>query len=184
MQIHKTSLFYLSITLLLFSSFTQVEKWVWSESKTYGYKIEFPQKPEETVQELDSEIGKLKLNLKSYEVSETSPADDNLMYLVNCTVFPETLVHSDFVDKQANFFRATIDGAVAKIGGKIISEKDIKINSFPGREVKIDYNEGKEIIFMRLYLVKNKLFVLETITPTQKVPNEAISRFLNSFQLL
>ena len=166
------------------TSFITTDKWVWSESKTLGYKIEFPQKPEESLQELDSDIGKLQLNLKTYEITDVSPADENLMYLVNCTIFPESIVNSAKTEKQEGFFRSTIDGAVKNIGGKVIEEKKISIKGYPGKDVKIDFNEGNAIINMRLYLVNNKLFMLETITQTNKTPNKSITRFLDSFQLL
>jgi len=180
----KKSLLLFLFALTVFTSFTLVDKWHVSVSKTFGYKIEFPQKPEETVQEIDSEIGKLKLNLSTYEVTEKSPADENLLYLINCTVFADTLVSSDNTALIEGFFRGTIDGANNEIGGKILSEEPITIEGFPGREVKISFNEGADIITMRLYLVKNKLFMLETITHANKITNAAITRFLNSFQLI
>jgi hypothetical protein len=185
MHINKAVHFFFLLGLLLLTSFSARTTWQWSESKSMGYKIEFPQKPEESLQDVDSEIGKLKLNIKSYEVTEKSPADDNLMYLINCTVFPDSIVNSNNTARHDGFFRGTIDGAVKKIGGKLISEKKISLQGdYPGREVQIDFNEGNAIIYMRLYLVNNKLFMLETITETAKAPNTSITRFLNSFQLL
>jgi hypothetical protein len=184
MHMYKSILLF-ALGLIVLTSNNSVAQWQWSESKTFGYKIEFPQKPEESMQEVDSEIGKLTLNLKSYEVTEKSPADDNLMYLVNCTAFPDSIVNSSNTAKHDGFFRGTIDGAVKNISGKISSEKPISLKGgYPGREVQIDFNEGTAIIYMRLYLVNNKLFMLETITQKAKVPNTSISRFLNSFQLL
>lgn len=167
------------------SSYTLTSQWVWTESKSMGYKIEFPQTPEDSVQVVDSPIGKLKLNIKTYEVGAQSPADENLLYLVNCTVFPDSVIKAQTASDKEGLFRKTIDGAVKNIGGKIIEEKKIELKGgYPGRELKIDFNSGNAIIFMRLYLVKNKLFLLETITQTNKAPNASITRFFNSFQLL
>lgn len=185
MRTPKAFFLFFLIGLTVLSSFTLVDKWHWSESKTFGYKIEFPQKPEESMEEVDSDIGKLKLNLKTYEVTESSPADENLMYLINCTEFPDSLINSEQTEGIDGFFRGTIDGAVNEIGGKILSEKKITLKGgYPGREVKIDFNEGSAIIYMRLYLVKSKLFMLETITQADKAPNKSITRFLESFQLI
>ncbi len=181
----KKSLLLPVLGLSLLASYTLTSQWVWSESKNMGYKIEFPQTPEDSVQVVDSPIGELKMNIKTYEVGAHSPADDNLLYLVNCTVFPDSVIKAQTSTEKDGLFRKTIDGAVKNIGGKIIEEKSIELKgAYPGREIKIDFNNGNAIIFMRLYLVKNKLFLLETITQTNKVPNAAITRFLNSFQLL
>jgi hypothetical protein len=43
--------------------------------------------------------------------------------------------------------------------------------------------EGQAIIKIRIFLVKNILFMIETITETGKVPNKSIDRFMDSFKL-
>ncbi len=183
-MLFKKKYFFFVFVLTIFTSYTLVDKWHKTESKTLGYSIEFPQKPESTIQEIKSGIGVLKLNMFIYEVTEKSPSDDNQVYLVNCTEFPDSLVSSDNTALLEGFYRGTIDGAGKEIGGTVTSEKKIELNGYAGREVTIAQNEEKSIITMRLYLVKNRLFMLETITQKNKVPNKSITRFFNSFQLI
>jgi hypothetical protein len=168
------------ILTFLTMSFVHVEDWYQYETKYY--KILFPKKPTESSQVAKSAIGDLKLNLSIYAVPENE-TEDNLAYLVNETEYPDSVINSDKKDLLENFFRHSIDGAVNNVQGKLLSEKVIELNKFPGREIRADYQNGLAVITMRLYLVRNKLFLTETITDTKKDFNKSISKFMDSFEL-
>jgi len=172
------------ITLLLLTalitSFKKTEDWYLLETKSY--KVLFPKKPTATTQDVDSKIGKLTLNLNFYEVPETEK-DDNHVYLFNETTYPDSLISSDKKEILEEFFKNSIAGSVSNVHGTLLSEKNIEINGYPGREVRIDYQNGLAIIKMREYLVKNIVYMLETITETKKEANSSVDKFLNSFQL-
>ena len=70
------------------------------------------------------------------------------------------------------------------VGGKLISEKTIAYGLFPGKEIRLDYENGLAEIKCRLYLVKNTLYALKVTSATQKRENKARDFFLNSFKLL
>jgi hypothetical protein len=80
-------------------------------------------------------------------------------------------------------FRSAIDGAVESVKGKLLTEKNITLDKYQGREIKVDYDNGAAFIRMRLYIVKNKMYILQTITYAAKDNNASINEFLNSFQL-
>ena len=50
--------------------------------------------------------------------------------------------------------------------------------------VKIDFNGGRAFIQMRLYLVENKMYLLQTITEAEKDNNKSVGRFMDSFALI
>ncbi|MFN6946338.1 MAG: hypothetical protein ACK4ND_15425 [Cytophagaceae bacterium] len=183
MNLKITKLFIASLILLSFMSFIQAEKWFLLESKQYGYKIEFPKKPTEKPQVVNSEIGELKMNIFIHDASKDGK-DDNLIYMVNYTEYPDTLIHSDKTEILSDFFRNSIDGAVRNVHGKLLSEKVIQIGEYPGREIKIDFRDGMAVIRMRIYLVKNQMYLLQTITETKKDFNKSITRFMDSFELI
>jgi hypothetical protein len=87
------------------------------------------------------------------------------------------------MEKLPEFFRTSIDGAVKNVNGKLISEKVVALDGFPGREVKIDYGNGMAIIFLRMFLVNNKGYFVQTISQTGKEGNESAARFHKSFKL-
>jgi len=166
---------------MVLSSFLNYEDWFQCETKSY--KILFPKKPAASTQKVNSAIGELTLNLNVYEVPQNE-TDDNYVYLVNETAYPDSLINSGSKDLLQTFFRNAIDGAAKNVNGKVISEKDITIQNYPGREVKVDYETARAIIRMRIYLVKNKMFMLQTITDTEKDSNKSITKFMDSFQLV
>lgn len=109
--------------------------------------------------------------------------DENLTYGVITTEYPDTIIHSDKKELLPVFFRGSVDGAVKNVQGKLLTEKDITLDGFPGKEIDIDYRNGLAVIKMRSYLVKNKMFILQTITKTEKFPNKSLERFMSSFSL-
>lgn len=173
------------IALLLLSfvitSFDKSYNWYLLETKSY--KILFPKKPDSSTKDIDSQIGKLTLHLNIYEVPENE-TDDNHLYMTNETSYPDSAINSDNMKIVDAFFTNAIAGSVKNVSGKLLSEKAISLGKYPGREVRIDYLNGVAIIKMRIYLVRNTTFMIQTITETKKQDNESINKFMNSFQLI
>ena len=178
-----TKLLVASLVLFSLLSFINSDEWYLLRSEQYGYKIKFPKAPTENPQVINSEIGKLKMNIFMYDASQKGK-DDNLVYMVNYTEYPDTLISSEKTEILDDFFRNSIDGAVKNVHGELLSEKIIKIGEYPGREIKIDFKDGMAVIRMRSYLVNNKMYVLQTITETKKDFNKSITLFMDSFELL
>jgi hypothetical protein len=167
---------------VLFLTMAFVNQDDWFLLKSDGYTIAFPKEPASQPQVINSEIGELKLNIFVYDASE-SGTDENLVYLVSSTEYPDSLINSERTEILPELFKNTLAGILSNINGKLLSETVIDINGFPGREVKVDFMEGQAIIKIRIFLVKNILFMIETITETGKVPNKSIDRFMDSFKL-
>lgn len=66
--------------------------------------------------------------------------------------------------------------------GKLLDEKDISVDRFPGREVRIE--KGKKIWTLRAYIVKGRMYQLMTTEPKAKERNPDTEKFFNSFKLL
>lgn len=155
----------------------------WYPFKSEGYSIEFPVKPTIETSKVPSPIGELTLINSMYDAQKTGDKNDNLAYSVIVTDYPDSLIHSDNKEMLPAFFRNSIDGGVANSGGTLSSEKEIEIGGYPGREARVDLNEGKGVLIIRCYLVKNRFYILQTITEKPKFPNNSVDRFLGSFRL-
>jgi len=81
------------------------------------------------------------------------------------------------------FFRGAVDGAVSNVKGKLLTEKKIELDGFPGREVTVDFQNGQAIIMMKCFLVRNMMYILEIISETGKENNASSSHFYQSFKL-
>jgi hypothetical protein len=152
----------------------------WVTVKSHGFITEFPRQPEVDSQILPSAAGNLTLHTFMYE---PSTADDNLVYGVILTKYPDSLINSGKEPLIKGIFRGAIDGAVKNTEGKLLSEKEIELEGHPGREVRIDYKSGVAIIKMRMYLVKSTMYVQQVIMELKKENNKTEQRFLNAFKL-
>lgn len=174
----KTSLFY----LLVFLS-TQLPKPAneWYTYQNQQFSIEFPQEPEVTKQNVPTAIGDIEMKIASYEGPKNT--DGNLAYVFISSIYPDSLINSGSKEKLPGFFRSSIDGAVKNVNGKLISEKVVTLNGFPGREANVDYGNGLAIIAVRMFLVKNHVYFVQTISEAGKADNENALRFHQSFKL-
>lgn len=169
-----------AITILLLTmSFINIEDWYLFESKDFS--IEFPIKPTFSTQEIETEIGNLKMDILAYDGS--NDADGSFVCNLITTEYPDSIIHSGKTEILEEFFRSSIDGAVEATEGKLLSEKEIEINSFPGREIKIKFQNGLAIMKTKMYLINNKCFFLQTVTKSGKDENPAVDKFHGSFKL-
>lgn len=169
------------LMVILLSGFAP-ETWVKIQSKDNKFSIEFPRKPEESERKIQTEIGELNMNVVIHEVGKYK--DENSVYGVIYSDYPDSLVNSDFKDEYIDeFFENAIKGTVSNLKGQIIEEKRVLLSSYPGREVKISFMEGQGIMKLHVYLVKNRAYILEVGCETKNDNNKSMERFFNSFVL-
>ncbi|MCC6424403.1 MAG: toll/interleukin-1 receptor domain-containing protein [Phycisphaerales bacterium] len=75
------------------------------------------------------------------------------------------------------------DGAVANAAGSVLSDENIQLNGYPGREVRMSIKDGKMLGQGRFFLVRNRLFIVLCVTDRQHGFSANIHKFLNSFTL-
>jgi len=177
MKLLKTFLGIFILTTFI-TSFVRPDDWVVFEDS--HFKILFPKKPTDQTQTIDSPVGKLTILIHMYEAPGT---DDNHTYGLMTTEYPDSTVNSDKKDILDNFFNGAVQGAVRNVQGKLLSVETIQLAGYPGRAFRVDYQNGLAVITMRMYLVKNKMYMIQTITETKKDHNKAMERFMNSFAL-
>jgi hypothetical protein len=146
------------------------------------YSIRFPQKPTDQDQTVNSALGPLQIHMHIYDASNAAN-DSNLAYVVAETQYPDSSVSSDKKDKLDGFFSGMVNGAVSNVNGKLLSVEPIDMNGYPGRLLRIDYQSGLAVITMRAFLVKNTMYMTQTIAYTKNDRNGASDRFMKSFAL-
>jgi hypothetical protein len=138
--------------------------WQDYSSTTGKFTIQFPDKPKE---EEESRFGVtrhtvvLKQNDRTYSVS-----------YVDWT--PEQLEKFD-LDRFA-------EGSVEGAKGKKTGQESIKLGDYPGRDVRVDLPDGKELR-NRIYLVKNRAYVVTVVGKKGFPSSGEAEKFFNSFKL-
>ena len=155
------------------------------KSEEHGYQIEFPSLPMDNHPSVNSPFGELKMHVFLYDASMVNKKDENQMYLLNLTIYPpQGEIHSNRGENISEFYRSTIDGIIKQNRGTILTQKEIEINNYPGKEFKLEIKNGKAILTGRLFLIENKMFLIQTIADKKKEGNQAQQKFFESFLLL
>ena len=155
-------------------------QWVSYESPSFNFKIDFPKTPFDVIDTLETEFGDMMLNVAELDCSEEE-GYSNLVYMINCTVYPDTLIHSDFTEMLESFFGNTINGAVTNISGELLSESVVNYTDYPGREVRIAGDDGLTVFITRMYLIKSQFFMMIILSDAGKENNSNITKFFDSF---
>jgi hypothetical protein len=172
----------LILNLFLFGSATLLAQENWYLFENKNCSILFPKKVESSSKPINSDVGPLTLVITMYDASNDS-LDENFVYGMFTTEYPDSIINSDKTEMLSKVYRGAIDGAVKNVNGVLLSEEEIILDEFKGREIKVNYNEGLAIIRMRCILVHNTMYMLQTICLSEKEPNASAQKFLNSFKL-
>ena len=114
--------------------------------------------------------------------------DDNQVYWLNVTDYPPDKINSDFsVDKQEQFLKIQASVIIMLIG-KTLSEENIELNSFKGKymtgEILKPAAELHDLIYVKVYLVKSRLYQLMVSCTPDKKDNTSVKAFFDSFELI
>ena len=172
----------LPLCIISVYAFTTTDKWYLFESTAFGLKVEFPAKPIEKSKPINTEAGEITMHMIEFIPAKETP-DANLEYLVSYSEYPAD-IDPDDKEKQKKLCRKTVDAIVTKLEGKLIKESIITLDGYEGVEARIEYKENTKVLKMRMYIVRNKMYMLETITLMAKDNNKSIQKFMDSFKLL
>lgn len=103
-----------------------------------------------------------------------------IAYDLKYTDYPQDLIDKEGVQAWLDNER---DYIAASVPGRLIDERQISLDSHPGRELKIRADDGKYRI-CRIYLVDNRFYNIYVIMPDEKSVTVAIERYLDSLKLL
>lgn len=170
----------LSISFILPKKSLRAEDWVPFEDA--GCKMLFPATPKDEAQTVNTAAGKVEVINHTYEVPD-GVKNDNLEYALSETAYLDSNLTKAINTQPDKFFQGSVNGAVNSVQGKLLSQTTIELDGYPGRKCRIDYKNGLAVITMQIYLVKNKLYILQTITETKKDLNSSMEKFLSSFAL-
>jgi len=153
--------------------------WINVAPKNSGFVVQMPGKPAETTEPVAGHPG-----MENHFLTFETPLGG---YVVYYSQFPDEVTDPDLIKAMLDGGR---DGGLSADGAELISETDIKLSGFSGREWSLRFPKGMTAT-ARAYVVKNRLY--QTIFVTNPKANEteaetklrqqAQMKFLNSFAL-
>jgi len=146
----------------------------WKEflSKEGRFKVLMPGTPEPPKANNKNDAGKNDLKLNTVSVGST-------VYSAGHVDLPAMIKDSSVMQTYDRWLELT----VAKLGGKVISDKEIKLGKHSGCEVLYDIQDVKTIFRIRLFLIGQRLYQLNVIGPKDEATSKDADKFLDSFNV-
>jgi hypothetical protein len=140
--------------------------------------IMFPEVPNEQIKTVDSEYGKLSLDI---QILEPKVKEDNMVYIAMETKYPSGVFDPGDADALNNFYKKAIDGSLNAVNGELISINDVFYNDRLGKEYRCYFSEGKILMVYRYFFIEHNLYSLGVITLPEKDKNKGMTKFFDSF---
>jgi len=151
------------------------------DSVAQKYLIDFPSKPTTQNKLIDSEYGKLTINIQTLETNEDS---DNIAYVSLQTKYPTKVVNQDEIYELNKFYKKCIDNSLQSVNGELISINDVFYKNRLGKEYKCYFSKGEFLMVYRVFYIDEYLYSLGVITYPNKDNNRRMSDFFNSFRIV
>ena len=180
----KNILLLLFFTCNVFALISQNEEWVKVKDTVNAYIIEFPSEPEKGSQDVPTVKGTVKMDTYT-----TQPANDqNKVYMVAFSKYPKTFFENglDTFEEQNTVLNGNVEGAVNNTKGRLVTDKKITFNGYPGRDVKIEVMSLNiaYIMEMRVVLVGYNLYLTQIIYEKMNKGDAKAKHFFESFELI
>jgi flagellar basal body-associated protein FliL len=151
--------------------------WKTFSSSAGKFSVDYPGTPKEVKQSQPTAVGKI--DIYFYQLEANNKA---MLYQAGYNDYPADVVEGA---DPADLLNGALQGGAGAVGGTVLSQKDITLNGFPGKEARISAVSGalKGEFTIRIYLVDNRLYQLMAGGSVGKIDEGGINRFLNSFKL-
>ncbi len=170
-----------AIAILLVSMSFTTSDWMMYRNIDGRFKVLTRGNFEEKLATFETALGTIQSHTFVYQPKEK---EENLIYMVMYYDFPEGGMHSDSMDLLKDFFDETVKKTIADTQGVLIYENDLEHQSYPARQWRIHYPDNQAAIRSRAFIVKNRFYMLQTISMTDVEQNNTTDFFINSFKVL
>jgi hypothetical protein len=140
--------------------------------------IMFPEVPNEQSKTVDSEYGRLSLDI---QILEPKVKEDNMVYIAMETKYPSGVVDMGDTGALNSFYKKAIDGSLNSVNGELISINDVYYKDKLGKEYRCYFSEGKALMVYRYFLIDDNFYSLGVITLPEKDNNKGMTKFFDSF---
>ncbi|MEW6494141.1 MAG: hypothetical protein AB1589_16755 [Cyanobacteriota bacterium] len=149
--------------------------WKSFSSEEGGFTVLMPGSPTEDQRDINTKVGAVPINL--FYVARPNEA----LYGVAYADLPKDVsLNSLDINQLLNSFAS---GFAQGSGGRIVSQKTIRIGDFPGREIRLQYQQG-EIGRGRIFLANKRLYQVVVITSKESSLTKSIEGFFKSFRIV
>lgn len=145
-----------------------------------SYEITFPKKPTLSKQLIDSEAGKLEVNM---QILENESNAINGFFLSGETSYPDDFLPDRNHLELNTFYINSVNGSLNAMNGQLITLENVYYKDNLGKEFRCYVMEGAVLLVYRIFLIENKAYSLGVMTTYDKDKNEEMMQFFDSFEV-
>ena len=136
-----------------------------------GFAVSAPEQPGFIKQDKPTASGTVEVHNYSIELGNNSGV------MISATQYP-----AQPKDSPKTILQSAKNGAIGAVNAKLISEKEITLNDFPGLEFEAATDDFH--MRVRMYLAKTRLITMMAIAPKDSTIPATADRVFSSFKLL
>ncbi|NJC26224.1 hypothetical protein [Neolewinella antarctica] len=134
------------------------------------------------VDTLDGGLGEQVLHTFHFEVPDPTKAE-NVIYALSYVDYPVGSLHHDSTELIEEFMASTEEEAVIAMRGDLVYASGKEVSTYPARQWRIDYNDGKATARTLAVVAGNRYYELKVFSLKASGPNGSASKFFDSFRL-
>jgi hypothetical protein len=146
----------------------------WETVSEGGMTVEMPGTPKKQTQTVQSPAGPVTVNILGVERSSEA-------FMVAYNEFPAQIANA--LTDPKTLLDSGRDGAIRNVNGKLTSERNVQIGSYPGREIVGEVPDKKASFTARIYWAKPRLYQIIYISPQGKTITDDGKKFLDSLKI-
>jgi len=172
----KFTLIFLLLALVLHS-----QEWDTYKNLKFGFRVDFPGDTKTITKQVPVGDQSFEMNM-FYIENPNEKSISNLLYAIAHVAYSKEEYSNDDSERDEIVLNSAVNGAVNNVNGKLLTNENVVLNGFPGKQAKVEILGS--YIYIKLVLVKHELYIAQVICTTEKDNNDDIGRFLESFDII
>lgn len=156
--------------------------WTVFTSENGGFTIMTPAPLDLAVQSIPTHVGDIQLYTYTHKVVDSTA--QVFQYSVTYYEYPEILIPSDSTEMVTQFFDETLSAIAERIDGHIVYSEPVPFRDYPAMLTRISYQDDKFALKNKLVLANNRFYLIEVFSTSDKVVDNDINKFIDSFKLI
>jgi len=136
---------------------------------------------------IDEIFGNINASAEAYETPRDQldlPSIQNMLYGVNYVKLPAAKLKVLSREQRMEFLKSTFTNTIEKHNGKLLFEKEIKLDNNPGYEGQGTIVNGMAVMHLRAYIIDDYYYQVIVISKNGMENNKSALDFLNSFKII
>jgi hypothetical protein len=150
----------------------KLKEFVPYHSEEGRFSVKFPGEPKRELKTLDTPEGKIDLVMFSAGTKKE-------VFVAGYSDYPESMIKKSSPEALLNGGR---DGAVLKVKGRLVDEKDFDFYGYKAKEIKIEVPK-KAIIRQRMIQAGNRFYQVVVVCPLEDNIDNKSAEFFDSFRI-